>query len=208
MDFQEKLRHVRIVPVIVIKDIRHAVPLARALVEGGLSILEVTLRTNQGLQAIKHIRAEVKDALVGAGSVLNGDQFVAATAAGAKFIVSPGLSEEVVYASRDHLVPILPGVATPSEIMRGINLGLRTFKFFPAEAMGGPLAIKAFAGPFAEVSFCPTGGVTPQTLSSYLSLSNVVAVGGSWMVPSALDEADAFDRAKAMAEQATGLARA
>jgi 2-dehydro-3-deoxyphosphogluconate aldolase / (4S)-4-hydroxy-2-oxoglutarate aldolase len=208
MEFTENLKAVRIVPVIVIKDLGHALPLAEALVEGGLNVLEITLRTPAALEAIRTISASVKGAIVGAGTVINAEQFVQATAAGAKFVVSPGLTEEVVRASRDHLVPILPGVATASEIMLGISLGLKTFKFFPAESVGGAPAIKALGGPFPQVSFCPTGGVNAKNLGSYLSLPNVIAAGGSWMVPSDLNEADAFARASAMAREARTLAAA
>lgn len=208
MAFQDDLRATRIVPVIVIKDLAHAVPLAKALVEGGLNILEITLRTDAGLAAIAAIAAEVKGAIVGAGTVINARQFAAAAEAGSKFVVSPGLTEEVVKASRDHDVPILPGVATGSEIMQGLSLGLSTFKFFPAETSGGAPAIKALGGPFPQVRFCPTGGIGAKNLSSYLSLPNVIAAGGSWMVPSDLDEADAFARAAVMAREAHTLAHA
>jgi 2-dehydro-3-deoxyphosphogluconate aldolase/(4S)-4-hydroxy-2-oxoglutarate aldolase len=208
MAFEDDLRATRIVPVIVIKDLAHAVPLAKALVEGGLNILEVTLRTEAALAAIKAIASEVQGAVVGAGTVINADQFAAAVQAGSKFVVSPGLTEEVVKASRDSRVPILPGVATASEIMQGLALGLSTFKFFPAETSGGAPAIKALGGPFSQVRFCPTGGIGAQNLSSYLSLPNVIAAGGSWMVPSDLNETDAFARAAVMAREAHNLSRA
>jgi 2-dehydro-3-deoxyphosphogluconate aldolase/(4S)-4-hydroxy-2-oxoglutarate aldolase len=208
MEFVENLKRARLVPVIVIKELGHAVPLAKALVEGGLNILEVTLRTPAALDAIRAISAEVKGAFVGAGTVINGQQFADAAGAGAKFVVSPGLTEEVVQASRTHQVPILPGVATASDIMRGLGLGLKTFKFFPAETSGGAPAIKALGGPFPQVSFCPTGGISAKNLASYLSLPNVIAAGGSWMVPSDLTEADAFTRAAAMAREASVLANA
>lgn len=208
MAFQDDLRATRIVPVIVIKDLAHAVPLAKALVEGGLNILEVTLRTDVALTAIAAIAKEVKGAIVGAGTVINARQFAAAAEAGSKFVVSPGLTEEVVKASRDQDIPILPGVATASEIMQGLSLGLSTFKFFPAETSGGAPAIKALGGPFPQVRFCPTGGIGAKNLSSYLSLPNVVAAGGSWMVPSDLNEADAFAKATVMAREAKALAHA
>lgn len=208
MAFDDELRAARIVPVIVIKELDHAVPLAKALVEGGLNILEVTLRTDAALAAIAAIASEVKGAIVGAGTVINAGQFAAAAQAGAKFVVSPGLSEEVVQASRDLKIPILPGVATASEIMLGLSLGLSTFKFFPAETSGGAPAIKALGGPFPQVRFCPTGGIGPKNLASYLSLPNVIAAGGSWMVPSDLNEADAFARAAVMAREAHALAQA
>ncbi len=208
MEFIENLKAVRVVPVIVIKDLGHAVPLAKALVEGGLNVLEITLRSPAALEAIRTISGEVEGALVGAGTVINAEQFVDAADAGAKFVVSPGLTEEVVRASRDHLLPLLPGVATASEIMHGISLGLKTFKFFPAENVGGAAAIKALGGPFPQVSFCPTGGVSAKNLQTYLSLPNVICAGGSWMVPSDLNEADAFARATTMAREACSLASA
>ena len=208
MDFKASLRATRLVPVIVIKDLAHAVPLARALVSGGLNILEVTLRTPAALDAIAAIAREVPDAIVGAGTVINARQFEAAAHAGSRFVVSPGLTEEVVRASRDHDVPILPGIATASDIMRGLALGLDTFKFFPAETSGGAPAIKALGGPFPQVQFCPTGGVSPKNLASYLSLPNVICAGGSWMVPSDLNEADAFTKAATLAREASELAKA
>lgn len=207
MAFDDELRATRIVPVIVIKDLAHAVPLARALVEGGLNILEVTLRTDAALAAIKAIAAEVKGTIVGAGTVINEGQFAAAVQAGSKFVVSPGLTDEVVKAARDHNVPILPGVATGSEIMHGLSLGLSTFKFFPAETSGGAPAIKALGGPFPQVRFCPTGGVAASNLKTYLSLPNVICAGGSWMVPSDLNEEGAFARAAVMAREARTLAQ-
>jgi 2-dehydro-3-deoxyphosphogluconate aldolase/(4S)-4-hydroxy-2-oxoglutarate aldolase len=208
MAFEDELRATRIVPVIVIKDLAHAVPLAKALVEGGLNILEVTLRTPAALDAIRAIAAEVKGAIVGAGTVINADQFADAVDAGSKFVVSPGLTEEVVRASRDHSTPILPGIAAASDIMRGLGLGLSTFKFFPAETSGGAPAIKALGGPFPQARFCPTGGVSAKNLASYLSLPNVICAGGSWMVPSDLNAADAFANAAAMAREASNLAKA
>lgn len=208
MSFQESLKATRLVPVIVIKDIAHAVPLARALVEGGLNILEVTMRTPAALDAIAAIARDVPGALVGAGTVINAGQFAAAVQAGSKFVVSPGLTEDVVQASRDHGIPILPGIATASDIMRGLALGLEIFKFFPAETSGGAPAIKAFGGPFPQVKFCPTGGVSTKNLASYLSLPNVICAGGSWMVPSDLNAADAFAKAAEMAREASRLAHA
>jgi 2-dehydro-3-deoxyphosphogluconate aldolase/(4S)-4-hydroxy-2-oxoglutarate aldolase len=208
MEFLEKLQAVRVVPVIVIKELGHAVPLAEALVEGGLDILEVTLRSPVALAAIRAISAHVPGAVVGAGTVVNAGQFREAAEAGARFVVSPGLTEEVAHSSRSHMVPILPGVATASDIMRGLGLGLSTFKFFPAETSGGAPALKALAGPFSQVSFCPTGGISPVNIGAYLSLPNVIAVGGSWMVPSDLGAADAFTRAAALARDARKLAAA
>ena len=206
MELHQKLAAVRLVPVIVIKDLAHAVPLAKALVEGGLSVLEVTLRSDVALEAIATIKAQVPGALVGAGTVTNAQQFAAAAHAGSQFVVSPGLTPAVVDASRTHNVPILPGVATASDIMRGLDMGLDFFKFFPAETSGGAPAIKAFGGPFAHVRFCPTGGIGPANLASYLSLPNVVCAGGSWMVPSDLGAPGAFETATKLSREASKLA--
>jgi 2-dehydro-3-deoxyphosphogluconate aldolase/(4S)-4-hydroxy-2-oxoglutarate aldolase len=206
MEFLEKLKATRVVPVIVIKELGQAVPLAKALVEGGLDILEVTLRSPVALDAIKAIAAEVPEAVIGAGTVVNAGQFREAVEAGARFVVSPGLTGEVAQASRNHMVPVLPGVATASDIMQGLALGLSTFKFFPAETSGGAPALKALGGPFPQVSFCPTGGISAKNIGAYLSLPNVIAVGGSWMVPSDLGAADAFSRATALAREARSLA--
>jgi 2-dehydro-3-deoxyphosphogluconate aldolase/(4S)-4-hydroxy-2-oxoglutarate aldolase len=208
MELREKLAAVRIVPVIVIQDLAHAVPLAKALVEGGLTVLEITLRTEAGLHAIAAIARDVPGAFVGAGTVINARQYADAANAGAKFVVSPGLTEDVVQASRDHAVPILPGIASASDIMRGLGMGLDFFKFFPAETSGGVPAIKALGGPFPQVKFCPTGGVSPKNLATYLSLPNVVCAGGSWMVPSDLGAQGAFEQAAALSREASALARA
>jgi 2-dehydro-3-deoxyphosphogluconate aldolase/(4S)-4-hydroxy-2-oxoglutarate aldolase len=207
MAFEDELKRTRIVPVIVIKDAAQAVPLARALVAGGLNILEITLRTPDALDAIKAIAAEVKDAIVGAGTVINGELLNKAVDAGSRFIVSPGLTEDVANTARARAVPLLAGVASASDIMRGLALGLSSFKFFPAETSGGAPAIKALGGPFPQVRFCPTGGVSPKNLSSYLSLPNVICAGGSWMVPSDLSEDGAHARATEMARQAHALAQ-
>jgi 2-dehydro-3-deoxyphosphogluconate aldolase/(4S)-4-hydroxy-2-oxoglutarate aldolase len=206
MEFLEKLKATRVVPVIVIKQLGHAVPLAKALVEGGLDILEVTLRSPVALDAIRAIAAEVPEAVVGAGTVINAGQFREACQAGARFVVSPGLTEDVAHAARDHMVPLLPGVVTASEIMKGLGLGLSTFKFFPAETSGGAPALKALSGPFPQVSFCPTGGISPANIGAYLTLPNVIAVGGSWMVPPDLSAAEAFASAAQLAREARQLA--
>ncbi|MBN9590508.1 MAG: keto-deoxy-phosphogluconate aldolase [Alphaproteobacteria bacterium 64-11] len=207
MAFEDDLKRTRIVPVIVIRNAAHAVPLARALVAGGLNILEITLRTEGALDAIRAIAAEVKDAIVGAGTVINGDLLNKAVDAGARFIVSPGLTEDVANTARARGVPLLAGVVTASDIMRGLALGLSSFKFFPAETSGGAPAIKALGGPFPQVRFCPTGGVSPGNLSTYLSLPNVICAGGSWMVPSDLSQEGAFVRATEMARAAHALAQ-
>jgi 2-dehydro-3-deoxyphosphogluconate aldolase/(4S)-4-hydroxy-2-oxoglutarate aldolase len=172
-----------VIPVLTIEDARDAVPLVGALFEGGLRVFEVTLRTAQAPAAIEAIARALPDAMVGAGTVLNAKDFGTARDAGARFIVSPGLSDGVLGAATASRLAFLPGAATASEIMRGLDAGLTHFKFFPAEAAGGIAMLKAFAGPFAQVRFCPTGGITPESASTYLALSNVVCVGGTWLAP-------------------------
>ncbi len=176
-----------VIPVIVLNDVAHAVPMARALVAGGIRMLEVTLRTPQALACMEAIAKEVPDAVVGAGTVRSAADAKAAANAGAKFAVSPGYTSAVGQACRDQGLSLLPGVATGSEIMMAQEDGYTELKFFPAMQAGGPAMLKAWGGPFFDVRFCPTGGVTPQNASEFLSLSNVACVGGSWLVP-----ADAF----------------
>jgi len=171
-----------VIPVLVIQDVRHAVPVAEALVAGGLCVLEVTLRTPAALEVIAEMRG-VKGALVGAGTVLNARDLAAAQRAGAAFIVSPGLTEGLPQAAREAGLPFLPGVANAADIMRGLDLGLDHFKFFPAEAAGGLRALKSLAAPFAMARFCPTGGITAQSAPEWLALPPVLCVGGSWLVP-------------------------
>jgi 2-dehydro-3-deoxyphosphogluconate aldolase/(4S)-4-hydroxy-2-oxoglutarate aldolase len=192
-----------VIPVLTIDSADTAVPLARALLDGGLRVLEVTLRTEAALAAIGAIARAVPDAVVGAGTVLNADSYKRACDIGARFIVTPGLTEAIRDVAKKHTVPLLPGVATASEIMRGLETGLSHFKFFPAESSGGAAAVKAFAGPFAQVRFCPTGGVTPDNARDYLALKNVVCVGGTWLAPKHL--VDSQDWA-AIAELASATA--
>ena len=171
-----------VIPVLVIDEVDHAVPLAEALVAGGLRVLEVTLRTPVALEAIRAMK-QVSGAVVGAGTVLNPEQLDHALAAGSEFIVSPGLTGPLGRAAVASGVPFLPGVATSGEIMRGLDLGLTHFKFFPAMAAGGIPALKAIGGPFADVRFCPTGGITEATAPDWLALDQVLCVGGSWIAP-------------------------
>lgn len=171
-----------VIPVIVIDDLAYARPLAEALVAGGLYALEVTLRTPVGLAAIAEM-AKVEGAMVGAGTVLNEAQLAGAIGAGARFIVSPGLTKPLAKAAIRADIPFLPGIATASDIMRGLDLGLDHFKFFPAEANGGIAALKALAAPFHQVRFCPTGGITAKNAADWLAIPQVACVGGSWMVP-------------------------
>ena len=172
-----------VVPVIVINDLDHAIPMAQALVQGGIPVLEVTLRTPQGLEAIRRIKAEVEGAVVGAGTVTNIKQLDDALSAGSEFIVTPGVTPTLLDAGVSCGVPFLPGIATVGEMMSCMEKGLTTLKFFPAEANGGAAALKAIGGPFPEMSFCPTGGIGPKNIAEYLALKSVKSVGGSWLTP-------------------------
>lgn len=192
-----------VIPVLVIEEVAHAVPIAQALVAGGLPVLEVTLRTPAALEAIKAMK-EVPGAIVGAGTVLNPAQLDAALAAGSEFIVSPGLTPALGAAAVAADVPFLPGTANAGDIMLGLDLGLTRFKFFPAEASGGIAALKAIAGPFAEAKFCPTGGITLATAPNWLALEAVLCVGGSWIVAKGPPDKTAMEAA---ARAAAGLAR-
>ncbi|MEY4055260.1 MAG: bifunctional 4-hydroxy-2-oxoglutarate aldolase/2-dehydro-3-deoxy-phosphogluconate aldolase [Pseudomonadota bacterium] len=178
---EQVMRLAPVIPVLVIEDVAHAVPVAEALVRGGLPVLEVTLRTAAALDVIRAMKT-VPGALVGAGTVLNEYALDDALSAGSEFIVSPGLTKPLARAAEAAKVPFLPGVATPSDIMRGLDLGLDRFKFFPAEANGGIPALKAISAPFGSVRFCPTGGITAATAADWLSLDSVLCCGGSWLV--------------------------
>jgi len=194
-----------VIPVIVLNDVAHAVPMARALVAGGIRMLEVTLRTSQALACIEAIAKEVPEAIVGAGTVRNAADAKAAANAGAKFAVSPGYTPSVGQACRDVGLSLLPGVATGSEIMMAQEDGYTELKFFPAMQAGGSAMLKAWGGPFFDVRFCPTGGVTAQNASEFLSLPNVACVGGSWLVPAeALANGD-WARIEKLAREASQL---
>jgi 2-dehydro-3-deoxyphosphogluconate aldolase/(4S)-4-hydroxy-2-oxoglutarate aldolase len=196
------MRTAPVIPVLVIDDARQARPLAEALVAGGLTVLEVTLRTPAALEVIREMK-QVAGAIVGAGTVLNKRQLDEALDAGAEFIVSPGLTENLARSVIAAGMPYLPGVATTSDIMRGLDLGLDRFKFFPAMAAGGPPTLKALAAVFGEVRFCPTGGITEASAPEWLALEPVLCVGGSWVVPKGADPAqvEAFARRAALLER-------
>ena len=179
-----------VIPVIVVDEVEHAVPLARALVAGGLRVLEVTLRTPAALDAIRAMK-QVEGAIVGAGTVTNQTELAAAIDAGSEFIVSPGLTENLGKAAIREGIPFLPGIANAGDIMRGLDLGLTHFKFFPAMAAGGLPALKALAAPFGQCRFCPTGGITLENAPDWLGFDPVLCVGGSWVAPrGAVDEAE------------------
>ncbi|TIT77815.1 MAG: 2-dehydro-3-deoxy-phosphogluconate aldolase [Mesorhizobium sp.] len=194
-----------VIPVLKIANVTDAVPLARALSRGGLRAIEITLRTADALEAIRRVAAEVQDAVVGAGTILDAKQFDEAAAAGSKFIVSPGISSQLLDAAKDSPVPLLPGAITPGEIMAAREAGLRFLKFFPAEQSGGIASLKAFASPLADVKFCPTGGITAKNATDYLSLPNVICVGGSWVAPDDLIKAGKWDEIEALAREASKL---
>ena len=186
----------------VINKIEHAVPLAKALVAGGIRVLEVTLRTDCALEAIGRIAAEVPEALVGAGTILNEAQLAQAAEAGAQFAITPGATVELLKAGKAGKIPLIPGVASISEVMVGLGLGYTHFKFFPAEASGGVNALKAFSGPLADVRFCPTGGITPSSYKDYLALGNVDCIGGSWIAPVEAMEQGDWDRITRLCQEA------
>lgn len=192
-----------VIPVLVIDDVAHALPVARALVSGGLPVLELTLRTPAALDAIREMK-QVPGAIVGAGTVLNPRQLDAALEAGAEFIVSPGLTEPLGRAAIAAQVPFLPGTVNASDIMRGLDLGLTRFKFFPAAASGGIATLSALAAVFGDVRFCPTGGITFATAREWLALDAVLCVGGSWVVPKGPPDLAAIETA---ARAASGLGR-
>jgi len=196
-----------VIPVLVVEDAGSAAPLARALVAGGLPVLEVTLRTPAALDAIRAMAGAAPEAVVGAGTLLNARDVRAAHAAGARFGVSPGLSEVVLDAAAELELPMLPGVATPSEAMRAAERGHQTLKFFPAEQAGGVAMLKAWASPLADLRFCPTGGITAANARGYLDLPNVVCVGGSWVAPADAVAVGDWAGIEALAREAAGLGR-
>ena len=202
MDIEAVMRLGPVIPVLVIEDVAHAAPIARALVAGGLRALEVTLRTPAALDVIAEM-SRLEGAVVGAGTVLNAAQFAASIEAGARFIVSPGLTEPLAEAVSATGIPYLPGVATASDIMRGLDLGLHHFKFFPAEAAGGRAALKGLAAPFLQARFCPTGGISEANAADWLATPGVICVGGSWLVPPGPPDAAAIEaRARQTAQWA------
>lgn len=196
-----------VIPVIVLHDVAHAVPLARALVAGGIRMLEITLRTPLALACMEAIARDVPDAVVGAGTVRSAADAHAAAMAGARFAVSPGYTHAVGQACRDLRLPLLPGVATGSEIMQAQEDGLSELKFFPALQAGGTAMLKAWSGPFGDVRFCPTGGVTPANAAELLALPNVVCVGGSWLTPADALAAGDWARITQLARAACQLPR-
>ena len=194
-----------VIPVIVIDDLAHAVPLARALVAGGIRVLEITLRTAHGLAAIRAISEAVPDAIVGVGTLTSPEQFVAARDAGAVFGVSPGLTPALIAAALSSGLPLLPGVMTPSEVMVAREAGFRQLKLFPAAQAGGIGMLNALAGPLSDMQFCPTGGITLETAPQFLACKNVRCVGGSWLTPQEAMRAEDWSRITTLAKEASTL---
>jgi 2-dehydro-3-deoxyphosphogluconate aldolase/(4S)-4-hydroxy-2-oxoglutarate aldolase len=203
----EVMRDAPVIPVIVLEDVAHAVPLARALVAGGIRMLEVTLRTGAALRCIEAIAREVPEAVAGAGTVRTAADAEAAVKAGARFIVSPGYTHAVGRACRELGIALLPGVATGSEIMMAQEDGYSQLKFFPAMQSGGPAMLKAWSGPFFDVQFCPTGGVSASNAHEFLSLPNVACVGGSWLTPADAVASGDWARITRLAQEAKALPR-
>jgi len=202
LKIEEVLSLAPVVPVLTIEDADHAVPLARALVAGGLYALEVTLRTPAGLESIRRIAAEVAEAVPGVGTVTSREQRAAAAQAGARFAVSPGLIDG---EGPEGPIPLLPGIATATELMWGVKHGFSCFKLFPANVVGGVAALKAFAGPFPDARFCPTGGIDAGNAPDYLALPNVACVGGSWVAPADAVRAGDWARITELARAAASL---
>jgi 2-dehydro-3-deoxyphosphogluconate aldolase / (4S)-4-hydroxy-2-oxoglutarate aldolase len=196
-----------VMPVVTIEEAAAAPDLARALVRGGIKIIEVTLRTPQALAAIEAIAAAVPEICVGAGTVMSPDDLNLAANAGAAFAISPGATRELLAAGANFRIPYLPAVATASELMTALAAGFRYFKLFPANVAGGTQALKGFYGPFPEARFCPTGGINLQTAGSYLDLPNVLCIGGSWLTPSELLKAHDWGRIESLAREAAALRR-
>jgi 2-dehydro-3-deoxyphosphogluconate aldolase/(4S)-4-hydroxy-2-oxoglutarate aldolase len=198
---------VGVIPVLVIDDAENALPLTEALQIGGLPIAEITMRTKAALDAIRLIARGMPEVLVGAGSVINREQAQAAVDAGAGFIVSPGMIEEVVRWTQEHQVPILAGAVTPTEMIQGLNLGLNVLKFFPSETMGGPKAIKSMSDPFPGLRFIPSGGIRLENMAEYLRMPKIHAVGGSWMAKRAMIAEKNFNEIRRLAGQASAVVK-
>jgi len=205
MDIFEKIEKLKVVPVVVIEDEKDAVQLAKALCDGGLPVAEVTFRTKAAKAAIEMISKEVPEMLVGAGTILSIDQAKSAIDAGAKFIVSPGFDEKVVDYCISENIPVFPGCITPTEIIKAMNMGLKIVKFFPAEQFGGISTIKALSAPFQMIKFMPTGGISLNNIKDYLSLKNVIACGGSYMVKKEDISSGNFEKIKELTKQTVEL---
>ena len=207
MDIAEKFQKIGVVPVVVLEDTKDAVPLAKALVEGGLPCAEVTFRTEAAEESIRLMTEQFPEMLVGAGTVLTREQVDAAVKAGAKFIVSPGFDPEIVDYCIEKKIPVLPGCITPSEAARAVRRGLSVIKFFPAEQAGGLAFIKAMAAPYTSLSFMPTGGINPENVKKYLEYDRIFACGGSWMVKGKLITEGIFDEIEKLTREAAEIVK-
>lgn len=205
MDINAKIESLKLVPVVVLEDAKDALPLAKALIDGGLPVAEVTFRTAAAADSIRAISEAYPEMLVGAGTVVNVEQAKTAVAAGAKFLVTPGYFDEVTRYAVDNNIPIFPGTCTPGEVMQAMSHGLKVVKFFPASQYGGLNTIKALSGPFPEMRFMPTGGINASNVKEYLANKHIIACGGSWMVKSDLIAAGKFDEIKRLTQEAVAL---
>ena len=206
-DLAERFHEVGVVPVVVLEDVKDAVPLAQALVEGGLPCAEVTFRTAAAEESIRLMAEKFPEMLVGAGTVLTTEQVDAAVKAGAKFIVSPGFDPEIEDYCLKKEIPVLPGCISPSEVAQAVKRGLKTVKFFPAEQAGGVAMIKAMAAPYTQMKFMPTGGINPKNVREYLACDKIFACGGSWMVKGDMIKAGEFDKIEAMTKEAVEIVK-
>ncbi|MBZ7936538.1 bifunctional 4-hydroxy-2-oxoglutarate aldolase/2-dehydro-3-deoxy-phosphogluconate aldolase [Campylobacter sp. B0100352/1] len=204
MQTKEILEVSKIVPVITIYDLKTSVNLAKALIDGGIKILEITLRTQEAIEAIKLISKEIPEAVVGAGTVLNAKMLEEVKNAGAKFAISPGLNTILAKEAKNVDLPLIPGIATAGELMLALEFGFKNLKFFPAQAAGGVNMLKSFSAPFQEVKFCPTGGISLDNMNDYLKLDNVLCVGGSWLTPKELILDKKWDQITQIAKQSLG----
>lgn len=207
MDLAEKFQKIGVVPVVVLEDVKDAIPLAEALVEGGLPCAEVTFRTEAAEESIRLMAEQFPDMLVGAGTVLTKEQVDAAAAAGAKFIVSPGFDPEIVDYCLEKEIPVYPGCVSPSEVAQAVKRGLKVVKFFPAEPAGGLPMIKAMAAPYVGLKFMPTGGINAKNLEEYLSCDKIICCGGSWMVKGELVKAGEFDKIRELVKEAVEIVK-
>jgi 2-dehydro-3-deoxyphosphogluconate aldolase / (4S)-4-hydroxy-2-oxoglutarate aldolase len=207
MKIREVLALAPVIPVLTVEKLEHAAPLAQALYAGGLKVLEITLRTEVALKVIEAMRKAVPQAVVGAGTLLRAQDFKRAEDAGAQFAVTPGLTLQLAEAARAVKFALLPGIISPSEILQALHFGYDTLKFFPAQQAGGIPMLQAFAGPFANVAFCPTGGISRDTAPAFLKLRNVLCVGGSWIAPNSLVEKGDWAGIEALARDAAALPR-
>ena len=207
MDIAEKFQKLGVVPVVVLEDTKDAVPLAKALVEGGLPCAEVTFRTEAAEESIRLMTEQFPEMLVGAGTVLTREQVDAAVLAGAKFIVSPGFDPEIVDYCLEKKIPVFPGCITPSEVAQAVKRGLKVVKFFPAEPAGGLKYIRAIAAPYTMMKFMPTGGINPQNVREYLAYDRIAACGGSWMVKNTMIENNEFDRIEELVKEAVEIVK-